>query len=552
MPHRPAKRAAPPSSILFPNDQDTGIGPRSYGDQTEELVVAIDIGTTFSAVSFCILRPGCPGAPQLEMVSSWPGQSLSDPKVPSVLFQDTDGNVMAWGAETTHQDVKAKAERYGWEKVEWFKLDLRPPHLEAFIWPTTGVSSEGPEVKPCLPIQNVDKALSAYTTFLQLVHQHLKPHFSGLMGRHVSQRQRAALDRIKFVSEAEAAIVYAADTGKLDAWLQVGKDVILCDVGGGTIDITVYTVLNAYPLELKEKVAPKCVVAGAGLVNAAAKAYFQSKLQGTKWDKPGIIDDLMDEFERDVKKRFENVSSEYCIGRFGLSEEEDLENIRHGRFYIPGVTAIKSNILDVYQRSGQIAKNVIMVGGFLNSSYAYANLEEWGKRYNFKFTKPDGVMAKTVSHGALLWYLSKPVKGYIAKVHYGSDVSFPAEEVLDDVNGRNTVMRADGVYIYENIWESIVSMGQELPRKGILHRFEKWFDEYDSKEDLMLQEKIYIHRGEQIPNFMIDRFTGLMLPEFEHVCTIVADLRDQYNMTPWAKTNVQGKRFKILKVSRRV
>lgn len=68
MPHRPAKRAAPPSSILFPNDQDTGIGPRSYGDQTEELVVAIDIGTTFSAVSFCILRPGCPGAPQLEMV----------------------------------------------------------------------------------------------------------------------------------------------------------------------------------------------------------------------------------------------------------------------------------------------------------------------------------------------------------------------------------------------------------------------------------------------------------------------------------------------------
>lgn len=117
-----------------------------------------------------------------------------------------------------------------------------------------------------MPIQNVDKALSSYTTFLQLVHRHLKSYFckhygegterwndlfptlkiistvpngwefkqhslirrsaitAGLMGRHVGQRQRAALDRIKFVSEAEAAIVYAADTGKLDAWLQVRDD----------------------------------------------------------------------------------------------------------------------------------------------------------------------------------------------------------------------------------------------------------------------------------------------------------------------------------------
>jgi hypothetical protein len=99
-----------------------------------------------------------------------------------------------------------------------------------------------------------------------------------------------------------------------------------------------------------------------------------------------------------------------------------------------------------------------MVGGFMNSSYAYTKLEEWGKRHHFKFTKPDGIMAKTVSHGALLCYLSNPVQGYIAKVHYGSDVSIPAEKVRDDTYGRDTVTRADGVNIYENIWKSIAFM----------------------------------------------------------------------------------------------
>jgi hypothetical protein len=29
-------------------------------------------------------------------------KSLSDPKVPSVLLYDTNGNVMAWGAQTTN------------------------------------------------------------------------------------------------------------------------------------------------------------------------------------------------------------------------------------------------------------------------------------------------------------------------------------------------------------------------------------------------------------------------------------------------------------------
>jgi hypothetical protein len=149
-----------------------------------------------------------------------------------------------------------------------FKLDLRPPHLEALIWATSGNPFEGRDANISLPVRNAEKALVAYTKFLQLVHEHLESYFckhhgertqhwdklfptleviftipngwefrqhdlirqaavtAGLMGKGTATGQQAAWDRIRFVSEAEAAMVYAADSGNLDSWLQV-RDTIL-------------------------------------------------------------------------------------------------------------------------------------------------------------------------------------------------------------------------------------------------------------------------------------------------------------------------------------
>jgi hypothetical protein len=78
------------------------------------------------------------------------------------------------------------------------------------------------------------------------------------------------------------------------------------------------------------------------------------KLRGTKWDgDPRMMDELMDEFECNVKKRvrffrlvectysikrykFSNESLEYGIGKFGSGYNNDMANIRNGRLYIPG------------------------------------------------------------------------------------------------------------------------------------------------------------------------------------------------------------------------
>ncbi|EDR06035.1 uncharacterized protein LACBIDRAFT_302346 [Laccaria bicolor S238N-H82] len=59
---------------------------RPYQGPRTQLVVSIDIGTTFSAASVCILQPGTP--PVFEEILRWPKQANPDAKVPSYGNRD--------------------------------------------------------------------------------------------------------------------------------------------------------------------------------------------------------------------------------------------------------------------------------------------------------------------------------------------------------------------------------------------------------------------------------------------------------------------------------
>ncbi|KIL54230.1 hypothetical protein M378DRAFT_55642, partial [Amanita muscaria Koide BX008] len=60
-----------------------------YLGTERKLVIAIDVGTTFSGVSYALLDPGM--MPQIQ---------VRDSKVPSIVCYSQDGTVVAAGAET--------------------------------------------------------------------------------------------------------------------------------------------------------------------------------------------------------------------------------------------------------------------------------------------------------------------------------------------------------------------------------------------------------------------------------------------------------------------
>lgn len=91
---------------------------------SRELVMALDIGTSYSGVSFCLLDPG--SVPQIQGVTRFPADEhlAGNSKIPSLIYYDKKGLMKAAGAEALLDSNIKKAEEEGWELLQWYdKLD---------------------------------------------------------------------------------------------------------------------------------------------------------------------------------------------------------------------------------------------------------------------------------------------------------------------------------------------------------------------------------------------------------------------------------------------
>lgn len=110
-------------------------------------MIAFDVGTTFSGVSYAILEPGevpktmgvtrCAVSENLHpwnlkltaIDTRYPGQEhvTGNTKIPSLLYYDRSGKLRAAGAEAESAQVEAEAEEEGWSKVELYVFFLYDP-----------------------------------------------------------------------------------------------------------------------------------------------------------------------------------------------------------------------------------------------------------------------------------------------------------------------------------------------------------------------------------------------------------------------------------------
>ncbi|KAF9025399.1 hypothetical protein BDZ89DRAFT_1182812 [Hymenopellis radicata] len=99
---------------------------KPYNGTRRKLVIAFDIGTTYSGVSFSVLDPGIP--PIIQGVNKnvlfsilFPAQQEvgGSAKIPSIIYYDNEGNVRAVGAEAVDNAFQDEAEDEGYIKAEW-------------------------------------------------------------------------------------------------------------------------------------------------------------------------------------------------------------------------------------------------------------------------------------------------------------------------------------------------------------------------------------------------------------------------------------------------
>ena len=90
------------------------------------------------------------------------------------------------------------------------------------------------------------------------------------------------------------------------------------DAGGSTVDSALYECKETTPkLILEEVCASECVQAGSVFIDRAAQHMLETKLQGSEFGDGECIQNILGEFEKKTKRKFDGtqVSSIIKFGR---------------------------------------------------------------------------------------------------------------------------------------------------------------------------------------------------------------------------------------------
>ncbi|KAG8807374.1 hypothetical protein FRC17_004491 [Serendipita sp. 399] len=323
-------------------------------ERTEAIILAFDIGTTHSAVSFSHAYPG--DSPSVRPVVKWPGQpeASGDSKIPTIIAYQ-DGQAKFFGAEARELDEEE------YEIARWFKLRLHPESMK--VEP----SHNGFDELEVPPLPRGVSLFQVYTDFIQYIYRVAKDFFvnntpNGLQiwnrlesripiifcipnGWDMSQNALLtdasiksgivttanAEDRLWFITEGEASVHYALAHTNTAEWLREGTIFAVTDAGGSTVDSTLYRCHSERPLLLEEVCASVCVQAGGVFVDRAMENVLKNRLAESNYGDPETIAIIIRQFEQKTKRIFDGHQFSNVIS-FGTPRDNDKErNIVKGK-----------------------------------------------------------------------------------------------------------------------------------------------------------------------------------------------------------------------------
>ncbi|KAJ2917220.1 hypothetical protein MD484_g3186, partial [Candolleomyces efflorescens] len=429
---------------------------RPYEGSRRKLVLAFDIGTTYSGVSYTVLDPG--HVPEIKGVTRFPAheQITGASKIPTIIYYDAAGKVCAVGAEAMREGIFEQAEDEGWLKTEWFKLHIRPK---------TDASKQITTQIPPLPLNktviDVMSDFLAYlfecaATFIQDTHANgrdlwdsvrneidfVLSHPNGWEGFQQTQMREAIVKarlipdtnkghaRVSFVTEGEASLHFSIENGLPPKALEKGEGIAIVDAGGGTIDISAYSRYSGgagEPTTFKEVAPPQCHFQGSVFVSIHARMFLEKYLAES--DFIDDLDHIVRCFDKTTKIRFSNASQVQYV-KFGSTRDNDPScNVRFGQLKLSGedvasffessVNCVINAVKEQKKMSHKPVSHIVLVGGFAASDWLFSKVEEGLGPEGVTVIRPENHVNKAVSDGAISFYLDHHVTTRVSKFTYG-------------------------------------------------------------------------------------------------------------------------------------
>jgi hypothetical protein len=123
----------------------------------------------------------------------------------------------------------------------------------------------------------------------------------------ITTRRLAGVTTLDFVSEPEAAALATFEDLKARPNIRKGEIFVVCDAGGGTVDLISYKVIGTEPLQLEECVEGSGKLCGAVFLDDDFEKMIAQQL-GNAWDVPESVKRgfLSTQWEHGIKRTFED------------------------------------------------------------------------------------------------------------------------------------------------------------------------------------------------------------------------------------------------------
>jgi len=372
----------------------------------DRLIVGVDFGTTFSGVA--AVYTATPD--DVEIIKTWPGgNGITSDKVPTELSYTTPVNSLPGAEPTVKWGFQFKPDE---SRLRCIKLFLdRSQKLPFYVSPQDTATE----------LQKYNKnVVDAVSDYLTQVHKHTIDTLTRRYGESfmastkvdfvltcpavwsdtaknttLVAAERAGMGKqaeIQMISEPEAAAVYTLKAIQPNH-LKINDNFVVCDAGGGTVDLIAYKIVSLKPLRVEESAVGTGGLCGSAFLNFRFEEHVRTRLGVSRFNEMKLKKAKtwqmgLKYFEEFVKRNFnEDEHQEINVPFPGLPDDEEagldsgflvLTAAQIKDIFEPVVKEVCDLVqgqVDGLRRKGGIVSGIVLVGGFGQSEYLYRRLK---------------------------------------------------------------------------------------------------------------------------------------------------------------------------------
>lgn len=392
------------------------VGLNGLTEAQDRLIVGVDFGTTYSGVAACYSAT----PEDIDIIKTWPGgNGITSDKVPTEISYELVEPPKEASVDTNGSSNGPRRVKWGFQfkpeesRLRCIKLFLdRNQKLPHFVSP----------LETAAQLRKCDRTvMDAVSDYLTKIYEHTIETLTRRYGESfmsttnvdfvltvpavwsdaaknatLQAAERAGIGNrheLKLISEPEAAAVYTLKTIQ-PSGLKVGDNYIVCDAGGGTVDLIAYKVTQVGPLRVEESAVGTGGLCGSAFLNYRFEDHVRERIgteryQTMREKKPKTWMMGLRYFEEFVKRNFnEEEHSEVNVPFPGLPDDEEV-GLESG-FLIMNAEQVKTifepvikqvielvegQVRAIKEKAGRVS-GIILVGGFGQSNYLYTRLKQ--------------------------------------------------------------------------------------------------------------------------------------------------------------------------------